>query len=394
MKSRLHHRLSLWRSQNLISDGQIQAILAYETQRKSGNFTKRLFQVAIWAILLGVLSLVAANWMYLSDSVKFSVHLIANSIVAAFILYVDEQKYPYKRDIALILFSGLCLTFIALIGQIFQLHGDIPQTLGFWFLIISPAILYFGRTYITGNLYILIGLIVLVMNFDALFKENITFAASVLLLFYLPLFLLGLSALPWFQRHRPAFVAGWRYPVLILPLIAAIYGTGLIGYNMDLIQKPHLPAIQFLLALGLIGLLIGSVVLKQSFKEDKNKEYLFFYLFVSGVVLATGFFLPTLYQLGLGAQILSALIFILYFMFVAWLGTRIQSSPIVDWAINLILLRLFIVYLEVFGSMAFTGIGLILSGALLLLILKFHPKIRKVFRSILPFIDDGGKAQS
>jgi len=51
---------------------------------------------------------------------------------------------------------------------------------------------------------------------------------------------------------------------------------------------------------------------------------------------------------------------------VAWCGYQAQAMQIVNLATAVIAARIFVAYIEVFGSMLATGAGLIVSGVLLL----------------------------
>jgi hypothetical protein len=50
-----------------------------------------------------------------------------------------------------------------------------------------------------------------------------------------------------------------------------------------------------------------------------------------------------------------------------------------------VILRLFIVYIEVFGSMALQGVGLIISGISLLIILRYLNRIVAVGRKLVNY---------
>jgi uncharacterized membrane protein len=66
------------------------------------------------------------------------------------------------------------------------------------------------------------------------------------------------------------------------------------------------------------------------------------------------------------AAMVGALGFVTVWAFVAWCGYQAQAMQIVNLATAVIAARIFVAYIEVFGSMLATGAGLIVSGVLLL----------------------------
>ena len=61
-----------------------------------------------------------------------------------------------------------------------------------------------------------------------------------------------------------------------------------------------------------------------------------------------------------------ALGFVTVWALVAWCGYKAHVMQLVNVATAVIAARIFVVYIEVFGSMLATGAGLIVSGVLLL----------------------------
>jgi uncharacterized membrane protein len=61
-----------------------------------------------------------------------------------------------------------------------------------------------------------------------------------------------------------------------------------------------------------------------------------------------------------------ALGFVIVWALVAWCGYKAQAMQLVNLATAVIAVRIFVAYIEAFGSMLATGAGLIVSGVLLL----------------------------
>ncbi|MCM2343148.1 MAG: DUF2157 domain-containing protein [Alphaproteobacteria bacterium] len=366
-----------WQEHSLISEDQVQAILAFEKQRKAGKLVRDLTNVAIFAIFLGVVSLVAANWVAIPDDLKLIGHFILNLLVVWFLLRIDQQQHPVRRDSCLLLLFGLFLTFIALIGQTYQLHGDLHTTLLFWLAICTPFIWYFGSSYMVAVPWLAVAVVALYLNIGHYLDKNedrLVLIGS-LISFYLPMALILVSRLPVLKTYRPGFIEAFYRLGIYLPAIFANIALHFFYEGPRALDQQTV-----LLALMALGLFVIFAVFHPRAKVSGNSPELWYYLLVSGLVMMLPFVLPEL-----ESGELSALLFVLYWMFIAWLGARIHAASLTDWAIRLVILRLFIVYLEVFGSLLQTGVGLIASGIILLVVLRYLNRIVAVGRKLVNY---------
>lgn len=366
-----------WQESGLLSQDQAEAILAFERQRKSGKLVRDLTNVGIFAIFLGVASLVASNWSSIPDSLKLIGHFILNFLVVWFMLRIDEQRHPIRRDACVLLLFGLFLTFIALVGQTYQLHGDLHTTLLFWLAVCTPFVWYFGRSYMVAVPWLMVAVTALYLNLGHYLEDNEDrmVLLGALLSFYLPMVLIAVSRLPLLQRHRPGFIQAFYRLGIYLPAILATIALHFFYEGARALDHQTV-----LVALMALGLFIIFGVFHPRAKTRGNSPELWYYLLVSGFLMMLPFVLPDL-----ESGVLSAVLFVVYWMFIAWLGARIQASALTDWAIRFVILRLFIVYLEVFGSMMLTGVGLIASGIMLLVILRYLNRIVAVGRRLVSY---------
>lgn len=95
-------------------------------------------------------------------------------------------------------------------------------------------------------------------------------------------------------------------------------------------------------------------------------------LLVSCALITLPFLFPRI-----EADWLAALGFVALWMLLGWIGHHTQSPRLVSLAIFAIALRLFIVYLEVFGNLLLTGFGLIFSGVVLLALLHVARRLSR-----------------
>jgi hypothetical protein len=80
--------------------------------------------------------------------------------------------------------------------------------------------------------------------------------------------------------------------------------------------------------------------------------------------------------------VVGAGIFMAYWALIGWTGLQLGYRALLNAAIVIIALRLVVVYVEVFGNLLSTGVGLIVSGALLIALVWAAGKlIRKLGQS-------------
>ena len=373
----LKGKFKRWQDAGLVTIEQAEAILAFEKTRKGGKLVKDLTNVAIFAIILGLASLVASNWAYLSDMTKLVGHFGICAAIATLMLKVDGEKHPVGKDACVLLLFGSFLTFISLIGQVYELHGDLPRALALWLAICSPFVWFYGRTYTVIVPWLAVLLITIYLNMIEYLDGSTAmqiFVATVMT-FYLSPILILVSRTFWMARHRPGFVQAFYRLGTFLPALFATLGLCL--FYGDFFHIPYYTLQMVLMALGLLAILI---IFRPTTRRDESANDLWYYLLVSHIVMMLPFALPQL-----ESGVLAAVIFIAYWIFMAWLGARMHSTTLMDWAILLAILRLFIVYLEVFGSMALTGVGLIGSGILLLVILRYLNRIVAAGRKLVNY---------
>lgn len=377
MLSSLNGKFKRWQDAGLVTTEQADAILAFEKTRKSGKLVKDLTNVGIFAIILGLASLVASNWVMIPDTVKLVGHFGICGALAALMLKIDGEKHPVGKDACVLLLFGLFLTFIALMGQIFQLHGDLHITLAFWLAICTPFVWFYGRSYTVMVPWILVLLATLYMNMLEYLDQDsqMQIVVATLMTFYLSPLLILVSRLFWMARYRPGFVQTFYRLGIILPAVFA--NLALLLFYDNLVGSAHYTLQMVLMALGLLAMF---VLFRPTTRRDESATDLWYYLLVSHIVMMLPFALPQL-----ESGVLSAVLFVLYWIFIAWLGARMHAAMLTDWAIRLVILRLFIVYLEVFGSMALTGVGLIASGILLLVILRYLNRIVIIGRKLVNY---------
>jgi uncharacterized membrane protein len=349
----LARQLQRWSQEGLISHAQADAIREYERAHDRPWLHWAAFGVGGLAIFLGLAALVASNWADIPDAAKLTIHLALNALAAWGVVLAWRKSSPLWIDIAVFLFSGSILTAIALTGQVFQLSAPLWQAVLFWLLLISPILKAAGQgklsalTWATGFLFT-VNAYILDLN-TALAEHWATFvfgAAAALIA-------IGCAGL----RTDSSREFYWRTLIqtgLIIGVMCASYETTM-RRSHDSLTPPYLAWT----SLAIVTMVAGWMLARAGEGERPKALILTgsFLAVVASHVIKTD---------SVAAQVMGAVTFIglwTLICFICFTSGRIALAKI---AVGIIAARLIIVYFEVFGSLALTGIGLIVTGVLVI----------------------------
>lgn len=363
----LRKNLHRWEEAGLMHAHQAEDILAYEKERHSGVFMRGLLALGVLAILTGILSFVAANWQAIPPFVKMAVHLIINAGVAYKMYTFDRDGMKLHRELAVFVLMGLTLTLIGLTGQVFHLNGTLGGALILWAVLCTPFAVLYGRSKISLIPW-LIGVLAAMYigifevfngvnwNWHTLDMRGINFASMAISVM---LVLLALAA-RYIERetlYRLLFSTGAVISVItacastlffyfgfghflffaergfIIPIIGACLTAAAGIYFLKFIDRDFAPEINFISKLLLAGL----------------------------AVCLLPFIIPFSVP-----RFINPVLFIGYWLYLGYLGQKFGELRLVTTAILMIALRVYIAYIELFGSMLLTSYGLIVSGLLLI----------------------------
>lgn len=145
----LQKRLLEWTNEGLISAEQAAGIIAFERKRPNGNWLLFGFMfLGAGVVGIGVISLVAANWSALSDSVKLGADLLVLLMIAYGVIHQQKKENSLAFELLLTFFALACLTSLGLIGQIYHAGGGWDQALLVWALFILPAMTLSNRPFL------------------------------------------------------------------------------------------------------------------------------------------------------------------------------------------------------------------------------------------------------
>lgn len=373
---RLSSRLERWQQAGLLTEAQVTAILEHESENNRFTWQNGLYFVAIFAIVMGVLAIIAANWQQIPGTLKIAIHLIVNCALAIVVLREDRSRNHRGREVGLLLWFGLNLTFIGLIGQVFHLDGNLPGALLLWIALSSPAIVLLSDNKFTLMLWLVACLATLFGNYGEYLHPTVDnlMVAAVVFVVLLPAAMMAISYL----LEGTTKIELRRQLASMAPLVLVLGASVVCQFWYDLGTREDMaePRARYT---GIAALLLGMLVsfyprmtVPHWLGNTANARWL---LLAANVAVAGPFLL---YELE--SDLMAALSFIAFWLLLGYLAHRNNTPRLISLVILVVTIRVYVIYLEVFGSMLQTGVGLIGSGLLLLAMLKAAQLVNRNLR--------------
>jgi uncharacterized membrane protein len=368
---RLVKKLNEWHQQGLIDNATVSNIVAYEQGASK--------PIALWAaggigaltIIIGLVSVVAANWAQTPDEVKLGVDLLI-AVLIAFALFkvctrqAQHEQFLWLREVLVITYYGFVLASMALIGQTYQLGGSIAKLLAVWTIVCLPLVLL-GRGRILAALWVTGSALTWTFGLEEFYRFltqslgiNKQWVEPAIVSLYLlaPVVFILLSRIPWLLRHRPLMadhISRWSW----LAIVVLGFVFQFLWYER--IYDPMIPAVVVICSIA-IGLLLWwiptlyATYSPQSHLAMRGVLALVLILGVSGSWHSENRY-----------ELVGAITNLIYLCVLAWAALKIGAGGLFNLATAIIGIRILFVYFEIFGSMLETGLGLITGGALTLL---------------------------
>jgi uncharacterized membrane protein len=375
MTPQLQKKVASWVEQGLITADQAERIAAYERREPDRPWT--LYGIAgigITALVTGVVSLIAANWDDIAPWVKLACYFLLQGGVGYGFLRVAERP-GFVRETWLTLFAPLFLAGIGLIAQIHNLHGDGWQALLLWLTITLPAV-WLAQSWALVHGWIVAALVTSVIWASAYRSGGVPEFGRACIVASLPLAFIAIAFLSEhiasFNRYLRSAGVVWGMAALLLvstPVANVLWydspGDMQLGYLV-------LPWAVLLLAAA------GSWYRPQVKLEVRISTV--------ALLVACGVFstLPLFFgdsDESVGIKMIAAAGFFCTWILAAAAAAYSHHRRWFDFASLVIALRVVIVYFEVFGSLAMTGLGLIFSGIVILGIAfawhRFRERVRQ-----------------
>jgi len=365
----LSKKLNQWQQAKLIDSTTADKIIEFEKQHSRPIALWALGGLGAFAIILGLVSIIASNWMQTPNWLKLTTDLILCLVIALSLYRVvsldnSNPRNQWLREILVIFYYGFTLASMALIGQTYQLGGSIASLLLVWTLFTLPLVLL-GRGKFLTVLWIVGTAVTYALNinaFDDIIRQFISqqYLGNALLgalIILSPLLFMLLSRLPWLVNHRP-IMAGELSRYSWLAIIIGGWFSHFLWYESSPKSVDDIKSLQLLLTLCLIATTAMLMSIPKLYSSSSPHHHL-----MMRTVLITVFLISaTAVWHEETHPVIGAIINITYMLVLAWAALTIQSIKLFNSMTALICIRLLFIYFEVFGSMLATGIGLVMGG--------------------------------
>jgi uncharacterized membrane protein len=361
---RLERQVQRWREAGIIDATTAERIIAHERRASRPVLLLAIGGLGAFAIGVGLISVIAANWGDIPRLVKLLAMLGLFGANAYGLLWARGRPHRWVTDALALGYFALTLASIALVGQTYQLGGEPYQALLLWLVVGSPALwlaegafaafVFLGALAVTGAFLFdpLVDLLGHDLHATILVCASLGSAAV-----FGPLLV---ASLPPLQRLRPAFAAMYERLGWGLFVLAASCGVHVWYLSMDTndVREAWVgaPVVMVFVALGLWRV--------QGLVSGVQADWLLparALIGLAAVLTGLGVLVPHA-----PIAMVGALGFVSVWACVAWCGYQAHMMQIVNLATAVIAARIFVAYIEVFGSLLATGAGLIVSGVLLL----------------------------
>jgi uncharacterized membrane protein len=370
--------LKRWHAAGLLSDEQAKRIEEYEQEHASASWVLYgLTGLGVLVVLVGVISIVAANWMALPDGVKLVLYFASLLALAAATLG-RLSKPGVVREALLCAFGLYILAGIGLIGQIYHLVSDGYSGLFLWLALLLPM-QFLTESRLLNNLWFS-GLLTAVSLWNVESFRDETAVRNIFTTLSLPYFTIALGYC--FGSRAVAFSLAariWGFAVLLLPFAIGGNIAWSVGHR-GILQESW--QVGFWPLLPLCGVLCAGVTAHaRDFKKSTLITYAIYTVLTTSFVISA---IPLIFPLHDGHPLIGCILFIIAWGGAAAVAAGMDRKRLFDCAALVIGIRFIVVYFQVFGSLAATGIGLILSGAVILGIayvwFRFRGKVAKALK--------------
>ena len=384
----LDKKLLSWEQQGLISGDQADAIRAFERGEPDSGGHWWLYSLLILGaaiIGLGIISLIAANWARIPDDLKLGADFALLASLAVAILWLQKRRH-YAFDALIMGFIILCLATIGLIAQIYHINGNWYHALLLWASITFPLVtfsrhlsvhFFWTSLFLHAAIWSLVGLTA--GNLRHAYQE---IPAMFLLAPLLSATLYSLTQrLHLLEKFRSSFFFWFQISGLLALIVVDTLRSG--GDVQTFQASWYIPAWCMAGVLTVIillrpdytwlnrGLLIGAIVLLLLYYHP---DILF-----SGTTRYTFSALESSERASvwladdIRAPILTIAILFLYALHAGNSGHH-RTFNLMTFLIGL---RFVILYFQAMGGLAATGVGLILSGLMIIGIAWFWYQSRQ-----------------
>lgn len=351
-----------WVRAGLIDEAQGARILAHEAEVSRPLLLYTIAGLGSFAIAVGLVSLVAAQWATLPGFIKIGISLSWVVGLGVGLVRLDARGSTWAYDVVLGIFYGLVLASIALVGQVYQLGGHAHEALWTWSLMTAIA-MWTGRGRFVLGLWV-VGLQASILTLVAHKADtSLTLSAGGLAVF---LSTLALGNTSFIRRLRPE-LGGILRGLAWAEIIGAGSLATLWFYPGG--EERLTGASTFAVLIAAIAAVAAVLTVQGTGRLPKQV--------LLGACAMLVLIAPLLAPEDWG--LLGALLFLGVWLLVAWAAHADSRSSYLNFATAILALRILAIYLEVFESLLSTGVGLIGGGLLTLGLVWLWLRLRRRF---------------
>jgi uncharacterized membrane protein len=383
--------ISEWESAGLLESMQVQKILEYEKSRDKKPWVLYSFiMLGISIISIGIVSLIAANWRDIPPVVKIAGDLIIMGAIAWGIYRASVTERPLLFDALSALFIFFYLASIGLLSQIYHTGGELYEALFILCGVMFPLTLLSYRRFIPNAwTYIFVqALFLYCLHRMDFFQESGSYFVAAGILASFP-FIFAIPGNLFAMRDGLNKVSG---PFILWAVISFFGGVFFFDLRNSM-QSSNYYSTTFSFFSDDVSLTAYSLII--AFSGMAAMTSLFFNRELTGRVKILSSALASVYGI---SMILFAwydrYYYLLYkaqdfnpetrvrfysvlkasgpvetifaLLLISFIFLSLNMEKLFNFMVMLIGVRFIIIYFQVFGSLAYTGVGLIISGLIII----------------------------
>ncbi|HTM45357.1 MAG TPA: DUF2157 domain-containing protein [Polyangiaceae bacterium] len=352
-------QLETWHKAGLLSTEQVEQIHRFEaSQPRRAWGVWGLLGIGATAVCTGVVSVIAANWENLGDAFKLSAYFAMQGLLG-WVLYQRRDRSGPLREVLLTIFALLVSGGIGLIGQIYNLRSDGWQGLLLW-LVLTLPVTALAQGKLLPHLWT-VGTGTTACLWAASNNSSINEGDRWLLTASLPLAFAALGASNPSQIKLPVRL---REAITTWGFFGVCAGGALLAnlaFHEGWSSREPAP----LLGTAAIAA-FGSLAIVASWANRNLGRGVKLGLTALFGFVTLGCTLPFVVSHFPPSEVLGALIFLVIWSATAVTALLLERKRWFDLATIVIAVRFIVIYFEVFGSLAATGLGLIASGGVII----------------------------
>ncbi len=346
-----------WVKNGLISSDQAQHIVLFEKNKKSlFSFYSVMLLLGVFSIACGIVAVISSNWENISGAVKVVGLFISLITVCLFLLTINEKR-PVVFQTVLSFYILLLFAAIGLVAQVYHLKSETYKAFLFWSILSFP-LLCLSRKKFWG--YVWEPIFAFSLLSSPYGREVVDFLVHHCIPF--PLYASFLSVMLFFAVLRSKKIPFLTQPLRDILFMAAL--MGLVTYiDVYTIQNKSF------LGGGAIAFYILSLVstffLYQSKAFNKNEKKI-----VYGIILS--YLLYFIFMSSRPVNYFFQLFILINFIFTAYF---FNAEKVARLLAVFTVARILFAFFSLFGSLIYTGIGMIVSGCVILVMAVVCVKI-------------------